>query len=151
MTVTLLLACWAAFVLVGNSWWQLVTAAVPAVIFTQLGFLGHDAGHRQISGSRRVSAVLGVLVGNLGIGMSYGWWIGKHTRHHAHPNTEGADPDISVGALAFTPSQAAESRGPVSVLFAAKRTCSSRCCSARRLVCTYPASARWPANPSGTG
>jgi len=116
MTVTLLAACWAAFVLVGDSWWQLVIAALLAVMFTQVGFLGHDAGHRQISRSRRVSTILGVLFGNLGIGMSYDWWIGKHTRHHAHPNTEGADPDISVGALAFTPGQASASRGPASIL-----------------------------------
>lgn len=117
VTVTLVVAGWAAFVLVGNSWWQLAVATFLAVMFTQLGFLGHDAGHRQISGSRRVSNVLGLLVGNLGIGMSYDWWVGKHTRHHAHPNTEGADPDISVGALAFTPSQAAGSRGLSSILF----------------------------------
>ena len=117
VTVTLLVACWAAFVLVGNSWWQLAIAVPLAAVFTQLGFLGHDAGHRQISGSRRVSTILGLLLGNLGIGMSYGWWVGKHTRHHAHPNTEGADPDISVGALAFTPGQASASKGPVSLLF----------------------------------
>jgi fatty acid desaturase len=116
-TVTLLAAGWTAFVIVGNSWWQLAVAAFLAVIFTQLGFLGHDAGHRQISGSRRVSNILGLLVGNLGIGMSYDWWISKHNRHHAHPNTEGADPDISVGALVFTPRQAANSRGLASILF----------------------------------
>jgi fatty acid desaturase len=117
VTVTLLAACWTAFVLLGNSWWQLGIAALLAVIFTQMGFLGHDVGHRQISGSRRVSTILGLLFGNLGIGMSYGWWVGKHTRHHAHPNTEGADPDISVGALAFTPRQASVSRGPARILF----------------------------------
>jgi fatty acid desaturase len=117
VTLTLLAACWAAFVLVGNSWWQLGIAAILAVIFTQVGFLGHDAGHRQISRSRRTSNILGVLLGNLGIGLSYDWWINKHNRHHAHPNTEGADPDISVGALAFTPRQASSSKGPASILF----------------------------------
>lgn len=117
VTVMLLAVGWTAFVLVGNSWWQLAVAAFLAVIFTQLGFLGHDAGHRQISGSRRVSNVLGLLIGNLGIGMSYDWWIGKHTRHHAHPNTEGADPDIAVGALVFTPRQAASTRGLASIVF----------------------------------
>jgi fatty acid desaturase len=117
ITLTLLAVGWTAFVLVGDSWWTLGVAAFLAVILTQIGFIGHDAGHRQISGSRQVNTVLGVLLGNLGIGMSYGWWVGKHTRHHSHPNTEGADPDISVGALAFTPSQAAASRGAASILF----------------------------------
>jgi fatty acid desaturase len=117
VTATLLAAGWAAFVLVGNSWWQLAVAAFLAVIFTQVAFLGHDAGHRQISGSRRVSYILGVLVGNLGIGLSYGWWVDKHNRHHAHPNTEGADPDIMMRVLAFTPGQARGSRGLSRMLF----------------------------------
>ena len=84
-----LAAGWAAFVLVGNSWWQLAVAVFLAVMFTQVGFLGHDAGHRQIFGSRRASYVLGLLYGNLCIGLSYGWWVDKHNRHHAHPNKIG--------------------------------------------------------------
>jgi fatty acid desaturase len=117
VVVALLAAGWTAFVLVGDSWWQLAVAVFLAVVFTQLAFLGHDAGHRQISGSRRVSRVLGVLLGNLGIGLSYGWWVEKHNRHHAHPNTEGADPDISMKVLAFTQTQARASRGLSRVLF----------------------------------
>jgi fatty acid desaturase len=111
VTAVLLAAGWAAFVLVGNSWWQLAVAVFLAVMFTQFGFLGHDAGHRQISSSRRTSYLLGILLGNLGIGLSYGWWVDKHNRHHAHPNTEGADPDIAMKVLAFTPTQAHASRG----------------------------------------
>jgi fatty acid desaturase len=111
VTAALLAAGWAVFVLVGDSWWQLAVAAFLAVMFTQAGFVGHDAGHRQISGSRRASYLLGILVGNLGIGLSYGWWTGKHNRHHAHPNTEGADPDITMKVLAFTAAQARGSRG----------------------------------------
>jgi fatty acid desaturase len=111
VTAALLAAGWAVFVLVGDSWWQLAVAAFLAVMFTQAGFLGHDAGHRQISGSRRASYLLGILIGNLGIGLSYGWWTGKHNRHHAHPNTEGADPDITMKVLAFTAAQARTSRG----------------------------------------
>ena len=49
VTALLLAAGWAAFVLLGNSWWQLAVAVFLAVMFTQFGFLGHDAGHRQIS------------------------------------------------------------------------------------------------------
>ncbi len=107
----LLAAGWTAVVLVGDSWWQLAVAAFLAVVFTQIGFLGHDAGHRQIAGSRHASYVLGILHGNLGIGLSYGWWVEKHNRHHAHPNTEGADPDIMMSVVAFTAAQARGGRG----------------------------------------
>jgi fatty acid desaturase len=117
ITALLLAAGWTAFVLVGNSWWQLAVAAFLAVIFTQMGFLGHDAGHRQIFGSRRANYILGVLHGNLGIGLSYGWWVNKHNKHHAHPNTEGADPDIMLGALAFSQAQARTSRAMARLVY----------------------------------
>ncbi len=117
LTIAALAAGWTAFVLVGNSWRQLGVAAFLAVVFTQMGFLGHDAGHRQIFGSRRANYVLGVLHGNLGIGLSYGWWVDKHNRHHAHPNTEGADPDIRTSALVFTATDARASRGVARLAF----------------------------------
>ncbi len=117
LTVAALAAGCTAFIVVGDSWWQLAVAAFLAVVFTQIGFLGHDAGHRQIFGTRRASYVAGILLGNLGIGLSYGWWVGKHNRHHAHPNQENADPDIAVGVLAFTAAQARASHGLARVLF----------------------------------
>jgi fatty acid desaturase len=104
-------AGWVAFVLVGDSWWQLATAAFLAVAFTQTGFLGHDAGHRQIFRSRTANEVAGLLMGNLGIGMAYGWWNDKHRRHHAHPNTDGLDPDITGESIVWTTGQAAVRRG----------------------------------------
>ncbi len=106
VTAALLAVGWITFVLVGDSWWQVAVAAFLGVMFTQVGFLGHDAGHRQISGSRRANYILGILHGNLGIGLSYGWWVDKHNRHHAHPNTDGADPDIDIAVMAFTGAQA---------------------------------------------
>jgi fatty acid desaturase len=117
ITVLLLAAGWAVFVLVGNTWWQLLVAAFLAVMFTQVSFLGHDAGHRQICASRRLSYVLGVALGNLGVGLSFGWWVSKHNRHHANPNTEDADPDIMMKALAMTGSQAGASQGVSRVMF----------------------------------
>jgi fatty acid desaturase len=116
-TVVLLAAGWAAFAVVGDSWWQLPIAAFLAVMFTQVGFLGHDAGHRQIFRSRKANYVIGVLLGNLGIGLSYGWWVSKHNRHHAHPNQEGADPDIVIGVLAFTEPKAGEATGLARLTF----------------------------------
>jgi fatty acid desaturase len=100
-----------AFILIGTSWWQLATAAYFAVISTQLGFLGHDAGHRQIFQSSRANYVAGVVLANIGVGFSYGWWVDKHSRHHAHPNDEDKDPDVGAGALVFTAGQALASGG----------------------------------------
>jgi len=106
ITLASLVAGWTAFVLIGDSWWQLAVAAFLAFVFTQIGFLGHDAGHRQIFASRRANYIVGVLHGNLAIGLSYGWWVDKHNRHHAHPNQEDNDPDIDIRWLAFSYRQA---------------------------------------------
>ncbi len=107
---------WAAFFWIGNSWWQLLVAVFLAFVFTQLGFIGHDAGHSQIFRSRRANYVVGLIHGNLAIGLSYGWWVDKHNRHHAHPNQEDKDPDIVIGAVAFTVGQAFAKRGLTSFI-----------------------------------
>jgi fatty acid desaturase len=109
VTLTLLLyaAACAAVAVIGDSWWQLLPAAVLGIAFTQVAFLGHDAGHQQIFAQRRLNDLFGQLTGNVLIGLSYGWWVGKHNRHHANPNKEGHDPDIGDGVLAFTTGQVA--------------------------------------------
>jgi fatty acid desaturase len=111
VNVALLAAGWGAFILLGNTWWQIITAAGLAVVFTHSGFLGHDAGHRQIFRTRQANQVVGLLWGNLAIGLAFGWWVDKHHRHHAYPNQEGRDPDIGGADLVHTRSQAAQRHG----------------------------------------
>jgi fatty acid desaturase len=111
VNLILLAGGWTAFAVLGRSWWQLLVAIFLGVMFTQTGFIGHDAGHRQISGSKRANDLIGRVHGNLLIGLSYGWWVSKHNRHHAHPNQVGRDPDIASRALAFAPSQSRDRRG----------------------------------------
>jgi fatty acid desaturase len=121
VTGVLFAAGWAGFVLVGDSWWQIAVAAFLAVVFGQIGFIGHDAGHRQIFGSKRANYLVGLVHGNLAVGLSYGWWVDKHNRHHANPNTEDKDPDIDIGALAFTAGQAVAKRGRVTRFIARRQ------------------------------
>jgi fatty acid desaturase len=104
ITVTLvgLAAGWTALFLVGNSWAALGVAAVLAVMFTQVLFLGHDAGHQQIFKSRHANRLSGLALGNLLTGLSFSWWVPKHNAHHSHPNHVDRDPDIGPGAIAFT-------------------------------------------------
>jgi fatty acid desaturase len=102
----------------GASWWQLGTAAYFGLLFTQTAFLAHDSAHRQIFASGRRGVLFSRIIGNLGIGLSYGWWLDKHSRHHAHPNTVGTDSDIRPGALVFTPRDAASRTGAAGWLMA---------------------------------
>src|SRR3546814_16065946 len=79
-----------AFVLIGDTWWQLFTAAGLAILFTQIAMLGHDAAHRQIFMSGKWNDWISLIHGDLLVGMSYGWWQHKHTRTHANPNQLGS-------------------------------------------------------------
>lgn len=108
------LAGWVlSFLVLGDTWWQLASAAVLAVVVTQVAFLGHDAAHRQIFRSGRWNDWVSLVVANLFVGISYGWWRSKHTRHHANPNKDGYDPDIALGAVAITPETATRHRSPL--------------------------------------
>jgi fatty acid desaturase len=94
-----------------QSWWLLFCAVAFAVVSAQIGFLGHDIAHRQVSHSRATCLTLGLLHANLLSGLSYGWWMHKHNAHHAHPNDLETDPDVRAGVLAFDTSQVGLRRG----------------------------------------
>lgn len=102
-----------AFIWIGDTWWQLFTAAFFAALFTQIAMLGHDAAHRQIFVSGRWNDWISLILGDLFVGMSYGWWRHKHTRHHANPNKIDVDPDIDLPVISFTPEQARAPRSRV--------------------------------------
>jgi fatty acid desaturase len=116
LNLGLLVAGGVAFVALGDSWWQLLVAAYLAVVSTQVAFVGHDAGHRQIFRSRRANDLVGLVHANLLSGVSFDWWVAKHNRHHSNPNHEDLDPDIGIAALAFTARQATDKRGLVRVV-----------------------------------
>jgi fatty acid desaturase len=107
----MLIGGWTAFVLVGPSWWQLAVAAWLAVTFAQMALVAHDLAHRQVFRTKRPSEIAGTLVGNLGIGMSYGWWMDKHTRHHNNPNHDDLDPDVAPEVLIWATESALGRRG----------------------------------------
>ena len=102
----MLIGGWTAFVLVGASWWTLAVAAFLAVTFAQVALVAHDLAHRQVFRTTGPSARTGRIVGNLAIGMSYGYWMDKHTRHHANPNHDDLDPDVGPGVLVWSREEA---------------------------------------------
>src|SRR4051794_21116671 len=96
---------WAAFFVVGSSWWTLAVAALLAVAFAQLALVAHDLAHRQVFRTKGPSALAGRIAGNLGIGMSYGWGMGKHTPHPKNPKHDEPHPDgAPQGLNSATPS-----------------------------------------------
>ena len=93
-----------------NFWLQLLNAAFLAFAFCQVGFVGHDAGHRGIFGSIRKNEIVSLSV-NFLIGLSRSWWMTQHNRHHTDPNYPEADPHIAIPLLAFTQDIARSKQG----------------------------------------
>jgi fatty acid desaturase len=98
----------AALALTDRLWLQILEAVFLALACTQVGFMAHDTGHRQIFRKGHRNDLLGLLLVNGLLGFSYSWWVEKHNRHHANPNHLDHDPDIHFPVLAFSPEQAAE-------------------------------------------
>jgi fatty acid desaturase len=90
-------------IVLGNSWWQLILAALLGVVLAHFGFLGHDAAHRQIFVSGKANHRAGLVLGTLFSGMSLAWWNSKHNKHHQAPNQISKDPDIEPSVLHFYP------------------------------------------------
>ena len=105
LTVAACAAGWAALLLIGDSWATLGVAVFLGLMFTQLGFVGHDLGHQQVFASRRANGLLGLAIGNGLMGVSFGWWVPKHSAHHAHPNEVGRDPDLGEGVVTYRPAK----------------------------------------------
>ncbi|MFB7127468.1 acyl-CoA desaturase [Kitasatospora sp. NPDC056273] len=102
---------WYALFALGDTWWQLGLAAAMSVVFAQIGLLSHDLAHRQVFDRRVPSEIGGRIAANLLMGMSYGWWMNKHTRHHANPNHEERDPDVAPELLVWSQRQARKASG----------------------------------------
>jgi fatty acid desaturase len=101
-----LVLSWVALFHVGSTVGALLVAVLMAAVSGQLALLAHDVAHRQVFRTRRPAELAGRLIGNLGVGMSYGWWQVKHTRHHANPNHEELDPDVAPDLLVWSTEQA---------------------------------------------
>lgn len=96
------------FILLQDSWFQLLMAAALGIVLTQFAFLAHEASHRQVFESGKANDFAGRLLANAFVGISYAWWMNKHSRHHAQPNVVGKDPDIANDFIVFQPEEAAK-------------------------------------------
>jgi fatty acid desaturase len=105
-TLGLLIVGVVFLLVVHNFWIQLCDAAYLAFVFGQIGLLSHDVGHRQIFHAAWKHNLASMLLGDVLIGMSYKWWIGKHNQHHAYPNQFDMDPDLDIPAICFSQEEA---------------------------------------------
>lgn len=100
--VTAMVGAWFGFALLHDTWYLLIIAAVLGVLFTQFAFITHELSHRQVFESGKLNDFSGRIMADLVVGISYSWWMSKHSRHHGNPNTAGRDPDIDPDFIIFT-------------------------------------------------
>ena len=101
----------AAFLLLGDSWYQLLIAAVLGILLTQTAFVTHEAAHKQVLAGGKANDRLARILACGVVGVSLSWWNNKHNRHHANPNKIGKDPDIEVDTISFIEEDAAQATG----------------------------------------
>lgn len=111
LLMALLGASVTGFVLLGDSWFQLFVAAAFGIILTQFAFLAHETAHGQVLESGPANDRAGRFLANAVVGISYQWWMNKHSRHHAKPNTVGKDPDIEQDTISFQVEDAQARKG----------------------------------------
>ena len=85
--------------------------AILGILSAQYGFIAHEASHRQVFSNNRANDSLGLVLANLFAGLSYGFWLSKHNKHHQRPNQIGQDPDIAIRVLSFTTESKESKRG----------------------------------------
>ncbi|MFG1607914.1 fatty acid desaturase family protein [Actinoplanes sp. NPDC049265] len=102
---------WLLFFVIGSSWWNIAVAGLLGVVFSQAALLAHDVAHRQVFRTKRPSQIAGRIAANVAVGMSYGWWMDKHTRHHNNPNHDDLDPDVRPELLIWATDSAWGRRG----------------------------------------
>jgi fatty acid desaturase len=86
-------------------------AALLGILSAQYGFIAHEASHRQVFRSNKANDWTGLILANLFAGLSYGFWLRKHNKHHQKPNQIGQDPDIAIRVLSFTTESRDSKRG----------------------------------------
>src|SRR5699024_12084160 len=69
------------FILLGDSWFQLLMAAALGIVLTQFAFLAHEAAHRQILSSGKTHDQLGSFLANSVAVISKQWRLKNHNRH----------------------------------------------------------------------
>ena len=110
LTLGMLAASLALIALVDTLWIQLLNAVFMAFVFTQIGLVGHDAGHQGIASSPKRNDYFLLIAGAL-VWLNGSWWVDKHNRHHSNPNDVDADFDVNLPIIAFTEEQAKSKTG----------------------------------------
>ena len=87
-----LLACLSYYFL--QKQWYGISGLFLGLLWHQLVFTVHDAGHMGITHNFHIDTCLGILIADFLGGLSVCWWKRNHNVHHIVTNSAEHDPDI---------------------------------------------------------
>ena len=88
---SILLAFWVVALKAG---WFAISGLFLGMLWHQLVFTVHDAGHMGITHDFQTDTVIGIIIADFIGGLSLGWWKRNHNVHHIVTNSPEHDPDI---------------------------------------------------------
>jgi sphingolipid 8-(E)-desaturase len=74
--------------------WFCTSALFLGLLWHQLVFSAHDAGHNGITHDPFIDTLIGIGIADFIGGLSIGWWKKNHNVHHIVTNSPEHDPDI---------------------------------------------------------
>ena len=74
--------------------WYMTSGLFLGMLWHQLTFTVHDAGHMGITHNFVVDSIIGIVLADFVGGLSLGWWKRSHNVHHIVTNSPEHDPDI---------------------------------------------------------
>jgi len=74
--------------------WYCISALFLGLMWHQLVFTAHDAGHMGITHDPVMDTTIGIIIADFFGGLSIGWWKKNHNVHHIVTNHPEHDPDI---------------------------------------------------------
>ena len=82
------------FLILLRSGWYGTSGLFLGMLWHQLVFTVHDAGHMGITHNFTIDTVVGIMIADFIGGLSLGWWKRSHNVHHIVTNSPEHDPDI---------------------------------------------------------
>ena len=77
-----------------NWGWYGTSGMFLGILWHQLVFTVHDAGHLGITHNFTIDTMIGIIIADFIGGLSVGWWKLNHNVHHVVTNSPEHDPDI---------------------------------------------------------
>ncbi len=69
------------------------------LLWQQTALFAHDLGHNGVTTNNKIDSLLGLLFGNMFVGVSGAWWKHNHNAHHSLTNHPLHDPDIQYAPV----------------------------------------------------